>query len=396
MGHRTGPAGSPTLAVAERMSSLGTLAAGVAHEINNPLTYVITNIEVARAAIGTVPCRDALVDSASALDDALDGAHRVRRLVHDLRTYARSTEQRVEPTDVTAVVDTAVKLARHQLEHLGRLTVRCAPVPKVAASDARLVQVVLNLMINAGQALPEGAADRNEIEVCTLTGADGRVGITVRDTGCGIAADALPRIFDPFYTTKPIGVGTGLGLFICHGIISALGGELTVDSQPGRGTTFAVWLPALTDGAGAGQLGAAAAPAPPARAGLRVLVIDDDARVGRSIVRLARGVHEVTAVTSARDALGRLTAGERFDLILCDIMMPEMDGPEFHAALAAQDRARADGVVFMTGGTFTARAQEFIAGRPGPTLEKPFSRTTLLAVIADASGPHAAAPTPPS
>jgi C4-dicarboxylate-specific signal transduction histidine kinase/CheY-like chemotaxis protein len=376
------------LAMADRMSSLGTLAAGMAHEINNPLTYVISNLDYARAALAA-PAPAALTDTTSALDDALDGAHRVRRLVHDLRTYSYSSEHAIDAVDVNAVVDSAIKLAANQIKHLAQLSVTCGAVPRVSANEPRLVQIVLNLLINAAQAIPEGDAEHNRLEVRTFAGADGRVAIAIRDTGCGIPPEVLQRIFDPFYTTKPIGVGTGLGLFICHGLVTSFGGEITVDSEVGHGSTFTVWLPAAALATDAPAAAPAAQGETPA---LRLLVVDDDARVGRSIERLARGVHAVTVVTSGAEALARLARGEAFDLILCDIMMPEMDGPDFHAALGALDPTRLGSVVFMTGGTFTARTRDFVAGLTGKTLEKPFSRQALLAVIREAAAAPASSP----
>jgi len=371
------------LAMADRMSSLGTLAAGMAHEINNPLTYVISNLDYARARLVAVTAQtdpaELAGELASAVDDALDGAHRVRRLVGDLRTYSNSNDQRVEAVNVTAVVESAIKIAASQLKQRARLTVEHGDVPPVQANEPRMVQIVLNLMINASQAIPEGAAEHNEILVRTFVGDDGRVAIAVRDTGCGIAPEALQRIFDPFFTTKPVGVGTGLGLFICHGIVTSLGGEISVESAQGQGSSFTVWMPAAPV--------AAAAPAPaaaePESPAITLLVIDDDVRVGRSIERIARGVHQVIAVTSARDALARIAAGTAFDLILCDIMMPEMDGPEFYDALRELAPARLLDVVFMTGGTFTAHANEFVAALPNKTLEKPFSKAALLSMITE-------------
>jgi CheY-like chemotaxis protein len=252
-------------------------------------------------------------------------------------------------------------------------------VPAVTGNEARLGQVLLNLIINAAQAMPEGAADQNEIRITLRRGAAGAtVILEVSDTGPGIPRDLIPRIFDPFFTTKPVGVGTGLGLTICHGIVTALGGHIEVDSVVGKGTTFRVLLPAsdqVPDRGSVPDLDPSPGGPP-----MRVLVIDDEAAIGRAIA-LTLDRHDVVMTEHAREALGRIAAGERFDVILCDVMMPETTGMDFYEqleAIAPQQRAR---VVFLTGGTFTDRARRFLERVPNERLDKPFTAGRLAAVI---------------
>jgi CheY-like chemotaxis protein len=203
--------------------------------------------------------------------------------------------------------------------------------------------------------------------------------VEVQDTGPGIPLDVIGRIFDPFFTTKPVGVGTGLGLAICRSTIVALGGEIGVESEPDRGTIFRVVLPPARapDEAPPPR---AAAPAPAGRRG-RVLIVDDEPRIGAMIRRILASEHDLTVLTSAQEALGRFEQGERFDAILCDLMMPEMTGMDLHAALATLAPDQADRMVLLTGGAFTPKAAQFLDRVPNVRLEKPFESANLRAVV---------------
>jgi CheY-like chemotaxis protein len=250
----------------------------------------------------------------------------------------------------------------------------------VAGNESRLGQVFLNLIINASQSIRDGAAEENEIRVVTSRDAAGRAVIEIRDTGAGMSAEELARIFEPFFTTKPIGVGTGLGLAICRNIVASMGGEITVESERGKGSVFRVSLPGLE----AGHLALApppAEPAPPRRA--RILVVDDDPLVARAIRRMLSREHEVTVETSSRQALQRIEAGGRFDLVLCDVMMPQMGGPALHAELGRIAPEQAARVVFITGGAFTAAASEYLQRSGSRTLEKPFTPEELRGLLRD-------------
>ncbi|MDX2015636.1 MAG: response regulator [Myxococcaceae bacterium] len=245
----------------ERLASLGTLAAGLAHEVNNPLTVVKLNTEVARQAVQQldVALRDEVAWRATpplaelaTLDEALgetDAAtDRIRQIVDDVRRFARAESHKAGPLAVSHVVARATALARRTVEDRAHLVVEHQPAPLVQASESLLVQVLLNLLINAAQAMEGRARAACLIQVRTGTATDGRARIDVEDNGSGIAPEALPHIFDPFFTTKPVGVGTGLGLSISHGIVTSHGGELRVESSLGRGTTMTVLLPALARG----------------------------------------------------------------------------------------------------------------------------------------------------
>jgi PAS domain S-box-containing protein len=376
------------LVLSERMASVGTLAAGVAHEINNPLAFILANLDY---AVGELRSAAVDPDVVRALREARDGGLRVREIVRDLKAFSRADAEARETVDPRRVLQSALGLAHNEIRHRARLEVEMGEVPLVSASEHRLGQVFLNLLINAAQAIPEGSAPGNVVRAITSAAPDGRAVIEIQDTGSGIAPDVLPRIFDPFFTTKPVGVGTGLGLAICHGIVSGLGGEIRVDSAPGRGSTFRILLPPARPSASPPPQADEGTSAPVRRG--RILVVDDEALIGRAISRILAPQHEVVAHTSARAALDELAGGGRaFDLVLCDLMMPDMTGMELHARFREVAPSLADRTVFLTGGAFTGSAREFLARVPNPRIEKPFEPEALRALVAHLlarSGPGA-------
>jgi PAS domain S-box-containing protein len=368
------------LMVSTRMASIGTLAAGVAHEINNPLAYVLGNLEVAAdeiREIGGASPSERLRKLEETLGHAQAGAEQIARIVQGLKVFSRAEEERRVALDVHEVIEIAIKMSFNEVRHRARLVRDQSPLPRVEADEARLCQVFVNLLVNAAQAIREGDADHNEIRLTTRTDAGGRAVIEVRDTGCGIPAERMGRIFDPFFTTKPVGVGTGLGLSICHGIVAGLGGEITVESAPSRGSVFRVALPpARVIGA---PLAQARSETPAPRPG-RILVVDDNIRVG-GVVAAMLPEHEVTVVTSGTEALQRIGTEAAYDAIICDLMMPEMSGMDLHERLSAERPEVATRLVFMTGGAFTPRARAFLESTSAGRLEKPFKKQDLLALL---------------
>jgi PAS domain S-box-containing protein len=332
------------LELSARLASVGTLAAGVAHEINNPLTFVDANLRWTVERLAQEP-PGTLADVRAALGDALDGAARVRDIVQELRRFARPAQDEPGSTaEVSAELEAAVAIARRQVQARARLSVDIAPrLPPVRVSRHELGQVVVNLLVNAAQAIPEGHAGEHEVRLQACPEGAGLL-LEVSDTGQGIPADVLPRIFDPFYTTKEVGAGMGLGLAICHGIVEAAGGTIAVHSEPGRGARFSIRLPAAARPARAHP-----PPPRPTTARRRILVVDDEPLVGRALARALSGEHDVEALTSAREALRRLAAGERWDLVVCDLMMPELGGPELAERVRACAPDAAARLVFMTG-----------------------------------------------
>jgi CheY-like chemotaxis protein len=270
-------------------------------------------------------------------------------------------------------------MADNAIRHRARLVRNLDDVPMVLANDLRLSQVFVNLLLNAAQAIPEGHRDANEIRVrAWYDEKKNAVVVSVEDTGVGISPEARSSIFEPFFTTKPIGEGTGLGLSICHGIVLAFGGSIEVDSCVGEGTKFRVCVPA-SERAVRTKGVALAAPAPLGKG--RLLIVDDNVNVARTFAIMLAN-HDVEICTEASSAARRILAGERFDVIFCDIMMPAMTGMDFYAVVAKKDPEQAARIVFITGGAFTPAAHEFIASVPNPVLEKPFDAKALDVVLA--------------
>ncbi|QDE88265.1 histidine kinase [Myxococcus xanthus] len=233
------------LLFADRLIALGRIAAGVGHEINNPLAFILSNLEYIHQELQQKEhlSEQDRQEVLEALAETRDGAERIRLIVRDLQTLSRAEDVGTGPSDLGSVVRTAAKMAMHELRHRARLVVDCEGLPPVQGNGARLGQVFLNLLLNAAQSIVPGEVEKNEVHIVACESKAGRVAVEVRDTGCGISPEHRERIFDPFFTTKPLGVGTGLGLAVCHGIVTSLGGTLTVESAPERGSIFRVTLP---------------------------------------------------------------------------------------------------------------------------------------------------------
>jgi CheY-like chemotaxis protein/anti-sigma regulatory factor (Ser/Thr protein kinase) len=280
--------------------------------------------------------------------------------------------------DLRRLAESSIHLAAHELSRRARVVRDLGPVPPVRANEARIGQVLLNLLVNAAQALPEDGAAGHEVRISTRTDAAGRAVVVVSDTGPGIPPELRGRIFEPFFTTKPQGVGTGLGLWISRNIVAAAGGTLEVESVAGAGATFQVVLPPAP---AAERCTAPPRAEEPPTPRTRVLVVDDDALVANSIRRALVRDHEVVVETSARAALARVAGGERFGAIVCDLMMPEMNGMELHAELRRVSPETGARVVFVTGGAYARDAREYLEAVPNPRLEKPFDAESLRAAI---------------
>ncbi len=376
-----------SLAFADRMASVGALAAGVAHEINNPLTFVGANIdEVARclASMQVMP-RTSLTTMLDMLHDAKVGADRVAAIVRDLRNFSRADDETNGPVDLTAVITYAARMAGAEIRNRAELRLDIRELPFVVGNDTRLGQVFLNLLVNAAHAIPEGAADLNKITV-SATLEKGSVVVSVADTGVGIDPAVRQRIFDPFVTTKSQGMG--LGLAICYGIVSRLGGEMSVESELGRGATFRVRLPISDE-----EPRVSAREVVPGRVALqrpRVLIVDDEPMLLRTTARALEDTCDVVTASSAKQALVEIESGRPIDVVFCDLLMPEMTGMALYELLQKAHRPLCSRVVFLTGGVFTSQAEEFLAVTPRPHLDKPFSMDQLQrAVHSVMREPHA-------
>jgi PAS domain S-box-containing protein len=376
------------LAVSDRMASLGTLAAGIAHEINNPLAYVAGNLEAMAESLAGAPTPAERAELGVAVEEARDGAERVRKIVQGLRSFSRSEDEKRVPLALHGVLEAAIRLTANEVRHRAQLVRELGPVPPVIADDGRLTQVFINLLVNAAHAIPEGRSDDNRITVRTRSDDHGRAVVEVEDTGHGMAPEVQARVFDPFFTTKDVGEGTGLGLSICHGIISGLGGQISIDSAPRRGTVVRVVLP--------GQPVAAApvvAPpvatrtAPPARRQRqRVMLVDDEPQVAHTMERLLRRDYDVTVALCGRDAIDHIARGIWFDAIVSDVMMPNMTGIELVEEIRRVAPAQAERLIFLSGGAFTAQTRERLDELGAPQLEKPVTAKELRACVMRVAG----------
>ncbi|MDC3957244.1 PAS domain S-box protein [Polyangium jinanense] len=367
------------LLLADRLTSLGTMAAGVAHEINNPLSFVLANLEfVAEALRAAPPDADTYEAATQALDEALEGAKRMRAIVRDMGTFSRADGDAAErgPIDVHAVLDKSIRMTHHALRHRTRVTRAFGDVPQVIGNEARLGQVFVNLLANAAQAMPDRPESENEIRLVTRS-IDGRVLVEVVDNGVGIPPDRLTRIFDPFFTTKPVGEGMGLGLSVCHSIVTSFGGELLVESTPGTGSIFRVILrPAeLTPRSRRGLRPSGRGDRP------RVLFVDDEPYVCTAVRRILGRDMDLVCACGSEEALGLVRAGERFDVVLCDLMMPGTSGVALYASLLELDPALECRVGFLTGGACTDEVRSFVGDVGDRLLFKPFEAESFRALV---------------
>lgn len=375
------------LMLTDRMASLGTLAAGVAHEVNNPLAYAHISLHTLGRQLAEIERgRPAEIDHLQAMRETLaaaqHGIDRVRTIVGDLKTFSRPDDETIEPVDVHRVLESAISMAGKELRHRARLVRDYGEVPAVLANDARLGQVFLNLLVNAAQALPEERAAKNTIRLRTSAPAPGYVTIDVIDDGPGIPPDILERVFVPFVTTKPSGVGTGLGLSICHRIVTRLGGQIEVESSPERGTTVHITLPAAARSlTPLPAPNVAASPEPERRA--RVLVVDDEPVLLSTLESLLATSHDVVTAASGRRALEILDGDSGFDMILCDLMMNEITGMDVYEHVQSTQPELAERIVFMTGGAFTNATRRFLAQLDNPCLDKPFTVDEVMGLIRD-------------
>ena len=366
---------------ADRLASLGQLAAGVAHEINNPLSYVLGSIDLAVQALSemipaTAAHAELQSDVLQSLANAREGADRVRVIARDLITFSRPvadnrpSAENWSVVNVESVLDASVNIAWNEIRHRARLVKRYAGVPPIVADESRIGQVFLNLLMNAAHSLDRGTEQSGEIALTTRLEHE-RVVVEISDTGGGIAAEDLAHVFEPFFTTKPAGMGTGLGLAICQSIVLAHGGQIGATSQAGIGSVFKVALPRAREGVAPVTGPARVATKAPTCA--RILVIDDEPLLGHTLSFAFRGKHDVVVSTSGRDALNRLSTDSTYDLVLCDLMMPDVSGQRVFEAVERDYPDLVSRFVFMTGGAFTERAQAFLEQHRGRAIEKPFT-----------------------
>ncbi len=374
------------LAHADRLASLGMMAAGVAHEINNPLAFVMLAADMLE--------RDPVVLAGGERTGELvrnirTGVKRIATIVRDLRTYGQYEDEPPRAVDLGMVFDSAVAITAHEVRSRARLRREYEALPAVLGVPMRLEQVFVNLLLNAAHAIPEG---RTNGEIAISAHSSGpNVVIEVTDNGSGIPAEVLPRIFEPFVTTKPLGAGVGLGLSICRDIVVRWGGRIDASSTEGSGTTLRVTLPLATESRPVDSKAPLArsivATHPPSArpvsgARRRILVIDDEPLTVAMATAVLRESHDVVGETDPAAALDRLLGDGTFDVIVCDLMMPGLTGMDIYERIARERPGLEQQFVFLTGGAYTERARTFLASITNRRLMKPLSTANLESLLA--------------
>ena len=373
---------------ADRLSAMGLVAASVAHEINNPLSYVMLNLSYLQRQFQKGSIANISPERAQEhIREALDGVKRVQAIIQDLKNFSRPSDDSSGAVELHAVLDAAQGLAMHELGQRALVRKNYSAVPLVRGDAQRLEQVFVNLLMNASHAIEERwhqsteAFDVGEVTISCFVeeNAEASVIIEVSDNGQGIPDEALSRVFDPFFTTKSRDIGTGLGLPICKGIIESYGGELSLKSETGKGTCVRVKLCAATENDEKAAPLSSRIP-PPSRPPYRgkLIIIDDEVAVGEMLRCILEEFHDVTVYKRAKPALEELRSNPPPDVIFCDLMMPEMSGMEFFEQLCFEFPDLKSRVIFMTGGTFLPRIGEFLEVVPNETLDKPFDAEHLM------------------
>ncbi|MCC6746751.1 MAG: PAS domain-containing protein [Deltaproteobacteria bacterium] len=372
---------------ANRLTAMGSLARAVTHQISDPLSCVIGNLGYLAKTIdrlGAEGLGPAGAELKQGLREALEGARRVRQIVRDLKSFAWGDDREQMLLDVVPILEMAVNMVSNEVRHRAQIVLNYGPVPRVAGSEAQLGQAFLNLLLNAAQSIPEGQATRTALRVSTRTDSRGNVVIEVQSSGPPLAPEQRARLFD-----VPDGGDTAtMGLGVCRAIVEALGGAVVAESRPDQGPAYRIELPSAADERP--TMASERRPEDPRRASdpsvdqprrARILVVDDEEAVGLTVQRVLGDDHEVWCTTRATDALEKLET-EEYDLILCDVMMPEMSGAELYAAVLARRPALAARMAFMTGGAFAPSAHEFLRSVRARCLEKPFEVGRIRAFVA--------------
>jgi len=354
--------------ITDRLASVSAFAAGVAHEINNPLGYLSANLELIGAELDDD-------DLQTLLRDARHGIQRIHTVVRGLMTFSRIEPTQREPLDLNRVLEIAIGIAHSEIRARARLVRNFKPLPLVDANAAQLGQVFINLLLNAAQAIPPGNHSDHEITVATHTDAANNAVVEVRDTGRGIPRGVAAKVFEAFVTTKPAGAGPGLGLSVARNLVHVAGGDIHFESEPGR-TVFRVVLPS-SERVPSAALPELVTPASDRRG--RVLIVDDEVIFANSLRRLLGRDHEVDVAHDGKEALARIAAGERYDAVVSDLMMPGMGGVELFMKVSALAVEQAQRFIFVSAGS--PGATEFLARITNPWFDKPCDLEALRAAI---------------
>jgi len=398
----------------DRLRAVGRLAAGLAHEVNNPLTFILANLESLRESHQAIRrfirslrvdlstkevitpqsfeqiatdanLQELLDDVADMLTDCYKGTHRIQDIARSLGTFSRADDNQAEMVDITRIVDDACAMVFNQIRYRARLVKRFEPIPMIAAFPGRITQALVNMLTNAAESIDGGAYEQHRIVVSTRVEGE-HVMVAVSDTGVGIPEADRARIFTPGFTTKAQDGGMGLGLSACRCVAKEHGGRLEVHALPDRGTRFELLLAIDTGLSTLAQHSDSrpASEAPAKRA--RLLIVDDDAMVLSALRRRLHRRYDIVTVLGGVEALARLAEDPAFAWIVCDLMMPEVDGKSFYDAVRLDHPELSDRIVFMSGGAFTPRLRKFAASVSNPVLQKPVSREDLESILSASHG----------
>ena len=359
------------LRASDRLASAGLVAAGVAHEIKNPLTYALSNLTLFEQRFAS-ECGGASAELRQLLATVRAGIAHAADVARDAKVFSSTHRGRPTVLDINDVLHSTLAFLGPELRSRANVIERYGAVPKVLGNESRLAQVFLNLLTNAVQSLTDTQRP-NDVVITTWAKRESVVVVEVQDSGMGIPSELQSAIFEPLFTTKP--EGSGLGLALCKELIASEGGELSVESIPGSGTRFTVALRA------APREEVEAARSPRARsAGKRILVIDDEPRLAATL-KMVLANHHTTIARSGHEALARLHAGESYDLVICDLLMENVDGIDLHRRIRLEWPDLLPRMIFLTGDAFISRTQEFLASIPNRHLQKPFAPEELLDVV---------------
>ncbi len=375
----------------EKLAALGSLLAGVAHELNNPLSIVIGQALMMREACSAPELSLAQIRKLAERSAKIEAAsERCARIVRTFLAMARQRTSERRPVDIPAMIDGAIELLAYGLRTAGVEIVRDVPqgIPHVWGDGDQLHQVVVNLIINAKQALEDVSGPRRITIAVRHDEETGHVALTISDSGPGVPEDIRSRVFDPFFTTKPQGVGTGVGLAISRGLVDSHGGSLTLlPSQPGSGASFELSLP-IGEGSSHPVVPVTEEPAAPTPR-RRALIVDDEEEVAQILAELVeRHGFDCTIMASGSAAMEHIRGDSRFDVVLCDIRMPDGDGPSFHDWLVTEAPHLARRIGFVTGDTLGPAAARFLQRSGRPALEKPFGPDHVARLLEALSEPH--------
>lgn len=359
----------------EKLAALGTLLAGIAHELNNPLSVIMHHAALLQTELESDPRQ-------TRAGSILHAAATCSRIVRNFLALARQEPPRRVAVSLNDVVHASIDLMAYGLKN-DEITVElhlAANLPEVEGDPQLLERVVLNLLSNGQYALRSRPLPRTLTIQSSVDPATGCVLLGITDNGPGIPPDVRSRIFDPFFTTKPTGQGTGLGLSLCHGIVTSHHGSIGVNSEPGSGTTFVISLPIATVTKEPTEVSAPAGTELPP---LRILVVDDDPDVAAAFSEIlsAQG-HLVEIAGSARSALDQIGTGE-YAVVVTDMRMPDLDGPALYREVTNRHPALRSSFLFVTGDTFSRDTDRFLKETGAVYLSKPCTFDEVATAVAE-------------